>query len=128
MSEELKPCPFCHAEAKWRPVEDGVFNVPFGVVAIHTDECWFNSFSAAFEDLPAIWNTRASIGQEHSSEVERLRELLAAAREALTEYACHAGPDVRCLRAPHQCRQECGQKAGNAIVLIDAALNGGQHE
>lgn len=51
-----------------------------------------------------------------------LREALSAAREALCEYACHAGADVPCLRRAEQCRQECGKAAGDAIQSIDAAL------
>ena len=59
---------------------------------------------------------------ELAAENARLREALKSAREALTEYACHGGPTMPCRRALYQCAEECGKNAGDARLVVDAAL------
>jgi hypothetical protein len=51
-----------------------------------------------------------------------VRETLEAADSALRDQACHGGPNVRCLRSPDQCRESCGREAGDALLLVEAAL------
>jgi hypothetical protein len=58
------------------------------------------------------------------AEIERLTEVLYRAQEALGEYACHVGDKHPCIRTADQCRNECGKIAGDAALLIDAALSG----
>ena len=49
-------------------------------------------------------------------------EALRAADKALRDYACHAGPKVPCARTAGQCASECGRAAGDALMLVEAAL------
>jgi hypothetical protein len=49
-------------------------------------------------------------------------DALEAADKALRNHACHGGPDLPCLRAPEQCRAECGKEAGDALLLVEEAL------
>ena len=58
------------------------------------------------------------------AEIERLREALREADDALCEYACHGGLKIPCRRTPNQCRSECGRAAADALVVVRAALNG----
>lgn len=55
--------------------------------------------------------------------ITELVSALGEARDALGDYACHAGPDVPCLRTADQCAANCGKIAGNAFVRIDTALS-----
>ncbi len=50
------------------------------------------------------------------------REALVAAAEALRDYACHGGEGVPCLRTTNQCLDNCGKPAGDALLLVEAAL------
>jgi hypothetical protein len=59
-----------------------------------------------------------------TAEVERMREALKFAEEALGEYACHVGPSAPCIRHPEQCVAECGRFAGDALLKVRAALQG----
>lgn len=55
---------------------------------------------------------------EQEGLVAELLAGLKAADEALSAYACHAGPGVPCIRSKDQCLAECGNEAGDAIVTI----------
>lgn len=57
---------------------------------------------------------------EARGEVDAIVALLATAREALCEYACHAGEAAPCIRKCHP--MECGLAAGDAIMAIDLAI------
>ena len=52
----------------------------------------------------------------------RTRKALRAAENALRRHACHGGPKAPCLRTPAQCASECGREAGDALLLVEAAL------
>lgn len=57
--EQIAPCPFCGGEAVWRE-DDGRFNIPFGLIVDHADDCWFSPKAKIFEkeDHIAAWNRR----------------------------------------------------------------------
>ena len=61
-----------------------------------------------------------------SSKVERLRAALAVADEALCDYACHA-VGAPCIRSVDQCASECGKQAGDALLVVRAALEAKDH-
>lgn len=69
----------------------------------------------------------ASQSLSSPTEVERLREALQVADDALCEYACHGGDGVPCLRTLDQCNSECGKRAGNALLTVREALEGKDH-
>lgn len=75
--------------------------------------------------LPAEdFNTLVSTIAKQQDDLTKLRKQLEDAREALREYACHAGPSAPCTRPPHQCEQECGKIAGDAFWEIEESLKG----
>lgn len=56
---------------------------------------------------------------------EHAKKLEAALREAdkaLRQHACHGGPNAPCLRPDWQCREECGQLAGDVLLIVEAVL------
>lgn len=57
-----------------------------------------------------------------TAQVERMREALDMAFDALRNHACHGGLDVPCIRSADQCTHECGKAAGDALILVEAAL------
>lgn len=59
MADELKPCPFCGADAEWKEEDDVPFGSPFGLVVEHKADCFFgNHMMAEWETIIAAWNTR----------------------------------------------------------------------
>lgn len=54
----LKPCPFCNAPAIWRPIVEGLCDVPFGVIVEHSEECFMRGRLRDFDALPDCWNAR----------------------------------------------------------------------
>lgn len=59
--DKLKPCPFCGGEAQW--VGHGPDVVLSGLVAQHTDDCFFRQYLSADPQWQTAWNTRA--GESH---------------------------------------------------------------
>lgn len=57
-----------------------------------------------------------------SDMLEQLRAALVAADDALREHACHGGPSAPCVRSRYECASECGRKAGDALLIVEAAL------
>ncbi len=51
-----------------------------------------------------------------------VRAALVSADNALRNHACHGGDATPCLRARYQCDIECGREAGDALLLVEAAL------
>lgn len=89
------------------------------------------SWTTANEALPRLRNlTRRSIIAHARAlqEIDRLRDTLKVAREALVNHACHYGVDRPCLRSKSECDIECGYLAGCALIQIDAALKGDTHD
>lgn len=66
--------------------------------------------------------TAEALASTYREENERLREGLERADAALRDYACHGGPDVPCIRSMDQCAAECGQHAGDALLVVTQAL------
>lgn len=77
MKDELKPCPFCGAEAK--PVFKGRLNY---VVCSNERECWCGMTASVStpEEAVAIWNSRI---EEEEDTQERIDE---DARKPFSEY------------------------------------------
>lgn len=63
--------------------------------------------------------------EESARKIEVLDRALNVTREALCEHACHAGPEVPCIRTRDQCATECGRSAGDVIVAVDRILSPG---
>lgn len=55
-------------------------------------------------------------------EIDRLRAALEQADGALRNHACHGGETMPCLRSKEQCKSECGKAAGDALLVVEAAL------
>jgi hypothetical protein len=85
-----------------------------------------------FDDLPPDWQARhleyaraaitAMRALEPRASSDGVVKALKAADDALRNYACHGGPSVPCIRSPEQCRSECGKPAGDALLLVESAL------
>jgi len=54
--------------------------------------------------------------------IAKMEDALRTAEDALRDHACHAGPNVPCLRTKQQCRDECGRSAGDALQVVLSAL------
>ncbi len=51
------------------------------------------------------------------------RAVLRVADDALRNHACHGGPSAPCLRSDTDCQFDCGKQAGDALLVVEAALN-----
>lgn len=49
-------------------------------------------------------------------------EALRAAEDALRDHACYDGDKALCRRSEFECRTECGKSAGDALLLVVAAI------
>ena len=66
----------------------------------------------------------ANLCDDAIAHIAALEALVKEAGEALSEYACHGGPDLPCIRSKDQCRTECGKIAGDALAKIKENTNG----
>lgn len=108
---ELKACPFCGGEAAVESESCG-WRVHCIERGCHTAGPWPDDCTEA--EAITAWN--------HRTVDTELLEALKNAREALCNHACHGGNATPCIRSNEQCRSECGKQAGDAIVMIDAAI------
>ncbi len=85
------------------------------------------SFEGLMEDK---WIIDQALGDNSSVQVAATRkhdpftlvEALREAEKALRNHACHGGDNVPCLRTIAQCKSECGEQAGDALLTVEAAL------
>jgi hypothetical protein len=77
--------------------------------------------TCGLEDDVAAARASLSVALAHPDRA-LLARALEAADAALRNHACHGGEKVPCARTPDQCAYECGRQAGDALLLVEAAL------
>lgn len=134
MNEELKHWSDCavHNEPAMPngPCNCGGYVEPTQADKVAADR----AFDIAFRgDTDGIDCAMAELFARHRTPDPRIEALIAErdgylahlrkSDEALRQHACHGGPEVPCNREDWQCREECGQLAGDVLLIIQAALN-----